>query len=106
MNYRAWGKGDDIAPVNKFTDLCEAQKTVLETVREHCDALKVKAEACVECEKRCPFGVKVMEHMKNAGNFRSENLVFYDIAPAAGDMLPRYLTAGAIDQNLWQTISL
>ncbi len=59
--------GIDIALVNKFTDLCEAQKTVPETVREHYNALKVKASACVECgecEKRCPFGVKVMEHMK------------------------------------------
>ena len=59
--------GIDIALVNKFTDLCEAQKTVPETVREHYNALKVKASACVECgecEKRCPFGVTVMEHMK------------------------------------------
>lgn len=59
--------GIDIALVNKFADLCEAQHTVPETVREHYNALAVKADSCVKCgacEKRCPFGVKVMEHMQ------------------------------------------
>lgn len=61
--------GIDIASVNKFADLCEAQGMVPETVREHYQALPVKAGACVECglcETRCPFGVKIMEHMKKA----------------------------------------
>lgn len=61
--------GIDIASVNKFADLCEAQRTVPETVREHYNALKVKADACIKCgacEKRCPFGVKIIEHMEKA----------------------------------------
>ena len=61
--------GIDIASVNKFTDLCEAQKMVPETVREHYNALRVKAGACIacgQCEARCPFGVKITEHMRKA----------------------------------------
>lgn len=61
--------GIDIASVNKFTDLCEAQGTVFETVREHYAALGKKAGDCVQCgacEARCPFGVKIVEHMKRA----------------------------------------
>ncbi len=61
--------GIDIATVNKFADLCEAQGMVPETIREHYSALHVKAGACVECgacESRCPFGVKIVEHMKKA----------------------------------------
>lgn len=61
--------GIDIASVNKFADLCEAQGMVPETVREHYKALSVKASACVECgqcETRCPFGVKIVEHMRKA----------------------------------------
>lgn len=59
--------GIDIAAVNKFADLCEAQHIVPETVREHYHALGAKAGACVacgQCEPRCPFGVKIVEHMK------------------------------------------
>ena len=61
--------GIDIASVNKFADLSKAQGTVPETVREHYQALGVKAGACVECgqcEARCPFGVKIVEHMRMA----------------------------------------
>lgn len=61
--------GIDIAMVNKFTDLCEAQGGVPETVREHYHALPVKAGACIQCgacETRCPFGVKIVEHMQKA----------------------------------------
>lgn len=61
--------GIDIATVNKFADLCEAQGMVPETVREHYSALKVKAGACIKCgacEKRCPFGVRIREHMERA----------------------------------------
>lgn len=59
--------GIDIATVNKFADLCEAQGMIPETVREHYHALKAKAGVCVKCgacEKRCPFGVKIVEHME------------------------------------------
>lgn len=61
--------GIDIASVNKFADLCEAQGTMPETVREHYNALQAKAGDCVKCgacEKRCPFGVKIIEHMEKA----------------------------------------
>ncbi|MDE5576605.1 MAG: aldo/keto reductase [Oscillospiraceae bacterium] len=62
-------KGIDIASVNKFADLCEVQETVPETVREHYEALSAKASDCIacgKCEKNCPFGVKIIEHMKKA----------------------------------------
>lgn len=61
--------GIDIASVNKFADLCDAQHMIPETVREHYNALKVKAGSCIKCgacEKRCPFGVKIIEHMQKA----------------------------------------
>lgn len=61
--------GIDIASVNKFTDLCEAQGMVPETVREHYSALTAKAGDCIgcgQCETRCPFGVKIVEHMQKA----------------------------------------
>lgn len=61
--------GIDIASVNKFADLCDAQHMIPETVREHYNALKVKASSCIKCgacEKRCPFGVKIIEHMQKA----------------------------------------
>lgn len=61
--------GIDIASVNKFADLCEAQGEVPETVREHYNALSVKAGDCIACgacETRCPFGVKIVEHMQKA----------------------------------------
>lgn len=67
--------GIDIAAVNKFADLCEAQHTVPETVREHYGALNVKAGACVKCgacETRCPFDVKIIEHMQKAQNIFGE----------------------------------
>lgn len=61
--------GIDIATVNKFADLCEAQGMVPETLREHYAALDTKAGACIQCgacETRCPFGVKIIEHMQKA----------------------------------------
>ena len=61
--------GIDIATVNKFTDLCIAQDTVPETVREHYEALDAKAGDCIQCgqcETNCPFGVKIIGHMKKA----------------------------------------
>ncbi|MDD3219706.1 MAG: aldo/keto reductase [Lachnospiraceae bacterium] len=61
--------GIDIASVNKFADLCEAQGMVPETVREHYAALEVHASECVSCgvcETNCPFGVKIIEHMEKA----------------------------------------
>lgn len=61
--------GIDIAAVNKFADLCEIQGKVPDTVREHYAVMPAKAGNCVQCgqcESRCPFGVKIIEHMKKA----------------------------------------
>lgn len=62
-------KGIDVASVTKFLNLAKAQGAVPETVREHYAALSAKAGDCVACgacEKRCPFGVKVIENMRAA----------------------------------------
>ncbi|MEE1315157.1 MAG: aldo/keto reductase [Faecalimonas sp.] len=59
----------EIAYVNKYLDLCIAQGEVPETVREHYLALEHHGGECIECgrcEKNCPFGVKIMEKMKQA----------------------------------------
>lgn len=63
----------DIASVNKFYNLTEAQGMIPETVREHYKALAHHASECVECgacEKRCPFGVEIINGMRlAAGKF-------------------------------------
>lgn len=62
-------KGIDVASVTKFLNLSKAQGSVPETVREHYAALSAKAGDCIACgacEKRCPFGVKVIENMREA----------------------------------------
>ena len=62
-------KGIDVATVTKFLNLAKAQGTVPETVREHYAVLESKADACIACgacEKRCPFGVGIIENMKAA----------------------------------------
>jgi len=62
-------KGIDVAAVTKFLNLAKAQGEVPETVREHYKDLKKHADDCIACgacEKRCPFGVSVIENMKEA----------------------------------------
>ena len=62
-------KGIEVANVTKFLNLCRAQGEVPETVREHYGALKSKAGDCIacgSCEKRCPFGVKIIDNMRAA----------------------------------------
>lgn len=62
-------KGIDVAMVTKLFNLARAQGTVAETVREHYAVLEHKAEECIacgSCEKRCPFGVPIVENMKQA----------------------------------------
>ena len=62
-------KGIDVASVTKFLNLARAQGEVPETVREHYAALKATASACIACracEKRCPFGVGIVDNMKAA----------------------------------------
>ena len=62
-------KGIEVASVTKFLNLAKAQKAVPETVREHYNALGAHAGDCIACgacEKRCPFGVRIIENMKAA----------------------------------------
>ena len=59
----------DVASVTKFLNLAKAQGTVPETVREHYEVLPHHAGECIRCgacETRCPFGVPVMENMREA----------------------------------------
>lgn len=62
-------KGIDVATVTKFLNLAKAQGEVPETVREHYAVLDAHAEDCVACgarQKRCPFGVAIIDNMKEA----------------------------------------
>lgn len=62
-------KGIEVASVTKFLNLAKAQGAVPETVREHYAALRAHAGDCIACgacEKRCPFGVRIIENMKAA----------------------------------------
>ena len=59
----------DVAAVTKFLNLARAQGALPETVREHYAALSAKAGDCIACgacEKRCPFGVKIIQNMRAA----------------------------------------
>lgn len=61
----------DIAMVTKLLNLALAQEGAPETVREHYRALQHKADECLECgdcEKRCPFEVRIRENMKRAAS--------------------------------------
>lgn len=61
--------GIDIALVNKFYNLTEAEGFVPETVREHYALLKHHASECVQCgkcEKNCPFSVDIRARMRLA----------------------------------------
>lgn len=60
----------DIASVIKFLNLAKNEiNEIPETVRQHYDVLPAKAGDCItcgSCEKRCPFGVSIIESMKEA----------------------------------------
>ena len=59
----------DIAMVNKLYDLASMQSEAPASVREHYKALEHTAADCIgcgACEKRCPFGVNVVERMEKA----------------------------------------
>jgi predicted aldo/keto reductase-like oxidoreductase len=61
--------GIDIANVNKFYNLTEAQGFIPETVADHYKLLKHHASECIKCdkcEKNCPFGVSIIEGMAKA----------------------------------------
>lgn len=56
----------DIAMVNKLCDLAVMQPEVPATLRAHYEALGANAADCISCggcEKRCPFGVHIVERM-------------------------------------------
>ncbi len=59
----------DIASVNKYLDLVLVQDGVPETLRDHYELLKYHAGDCIECGlcmKNCPFGVDIIDKMKQA----------------------------------------
>jgi predicted aldo/keto reductase-like oxidoreductase len=61
--------GIDVATVNKYLDLCLAENTVPDTVKDHYALLAHHAPDCVQCgicETNCPFGVTVAERMQRA----------------------------------------
>ncbi len=61
--------GINVAEVNKYLNLCLAQKEVPETVADHYRLLEHHAGECIacgRCEKNCPFGVEIISRMKKA----------------------------------------
>lgn len=59
----------DIAAVNKYLDLASIQDNVPETLRGHYALLEHHANECIECGvcmKNCPFGVDVINKMRQA----------------------------------------
>jgi predicted aldo/keto reductase-like oxidoreductase len=59
----------DIALVNKYLDLALIQEVVPETLRNHYCLLEQHAGECIECGlcmKNCPFGVDIINKMKQA----------------------------------------
>ena len=59
----------DIAAVNKYLDLVELDKAPAASVQQHYTGMENTAEACIacgSCEKRCPFGVDVIDRMQRA----------------------------------------
>ena len=61
--------GINVADVNKYLNLCLAQEMVPETVADHYKQQAHHASECIgcgRCEKNCPFGVEIIEKMKQA----------------------------------------
>lgn len=61
--------GINIASVNKYYNLTNAQEAIPETVREHYKVLPHHASECIgcgQCEQNCPFGVSIIEQMEKA----------------------------------------
>ena len=59
----------DIALVNKYLDLALIQEDVPETLKNHYDLLEQHADDSIECGicmKNCPFGVNIINKMKQA----------------------------------------
>ena len=61
--------GIDIAMVNKLYDLATMQNEVPASLKEHYGNLSANGKDCIGCggcERRCPFGVHVIDRMKAA----------------------------------------
>ena len=59
----------DIAAVNKYLDLALIQEEVPETLKNHYELFEQHASECIECGlcmKKCPFGVDIINKMKQA----------------------------------------
>ncbi|MEG1191270.1 MAG: aldo/keto reductase [Oscillospiraceae bacterium] len=59
----------DIAMVNKLYDLATMQEDLPASIKAHYSSLSANASDCVACgacEKRCPFGVSIVQRMKSA----------------------------------------
>ncbi len=59
----------DIASVNKYLDLALIQEDIPETLKNHYDLLEhhaIDCIACGVCMKNCPFGVDIINKMKQA----------------------------------------
>lgn len=60
----------DIAAVNRYLDIAELDESAIPpSIGQHYRALEHKASECIgcgSCEKRCPFGVSVIDNMKRA----------------------------------------
>lgn len=59
----------DIAMVNKLYDLATMHETIPATLKAHYTGLQANADDCIgcgSCEKRCPFGVKIIQRMDHA----------------------------------------
>ena len=62
-------KSIDIASVNKYLDLALMQENTHETLRDHYNLLPHHAGECIQCGaciKNCPFGVNIIDKMKQA----------------------------------------
>lgn len=62
--------GIDIASVNKYLDIARLDEGhIPPSIRSHYSALAHGGDACVacgSCERRCPFGVPIIDHMSAA----------------------------------------
>jgi len=63
--------GIDVAAVTKYLNLCLAQGSVPDTERGHYELLSHHAGECIacgQCEKNCPFDVKIIDNMQKAAD--------------------------------------
>lgn len=61
----------NIAVVNKYADLAAMQDSTPASVKEHYLSLNAHASDCIQCgncEERCPFGVEIIEKMKETAS--------------------------------------